>query len=1078
MSKLLSFIVILISGSCVAQCPRGSGCGDCHYSLNGEYDIYCSTSAPDATFTVTYKPHSWIKIFCYNSPNWSEFNLGRDQQSHDVDSILFKTCPLPEGGKLGTITRQIIANNIIELNIQMNENLSQTLSRETLGQFKSLKSLELIRNKLTNVSADLLHDLQNLTLLNLRENDLQELPAGFLNIPRLESIELGINQLEIIETEMFERLTNLKRLNLWNNKLTTIRPHSLDKLKALKYIDMHTNNLQTLPEDIFAQLEKLLVINLSQNNFTANSLPGGLLRNNKLLHTVFLFENKQNLTTFPPKFFADLPQLVDVKLRRNKLVYLPEDLFAGSVSLKEISLEWNYIKTLPRGIFKDCKELLSIYLGYNELEDLPSEIFSTLPKLETLDLSRNHITMIKRNLFEGLSSLKVLNMERNGLKTIDPQGLHTLQNLLIARFSSNQLTLKITPGGSLGGERLYSPFTPCKTIEELHLSHNNISDIFLDWTTAPNLKKLNLQHNNLTSLHAQDIYFSSQNLYVDLSFNRIETISLMYAEIYARSWETAKNKTVTVSIENNPLNCDCDIYDLLRYQEGDMDAKVKNIVDLKMTNLTCQKPSWLATTPVENIKFESLKCLVEDATIYNATCPDVCKCWMKPNNRSYIIDCSYRNLTKAPDHVRAPQGLSIELYLGGNSLRNMPSMSSPGYDTVKVLSLSRNEITQLPLEGLSNNLTNLELDYNNLTRLETDVIAFLSNSTNLRNLSLDMNPWKCDCDARELLSFVQMKRIDIHDLQRVKCDAFDKAMFEMFPKEICPPEIAGIIAVSVIIALLGIIAGIMAAFYYRYLHEIKVWLYARQWCLWLVTEDELDKDKLYDAFISYSHKDEEFVVKNLIEKLEEGPRPFKLCVHFRDWLAGEWIPNQIARSVDDSRRTIVVLSPNFLESIWGKMEFRTAHNQALNEGRARVIVILYGDVGPVEELDPELKAYLTMNTYVKWGDPWFWEKLKYALPHPQDVGRRKRRQTVFENQHPRIVIGNDKSELIGKQANGAVATDASTPPADTLKSFSGEGSDGKEEMMKREVNGNAKIGGNCEVGKDSERVERVQCTTV
>ena len=65
---------------------------------------------------------------------------------------------------------------------------------------------------------------------------------------------------------------------------------------------------------------------------------------------------------------------------------------------------------------------------------------------------------------------------------------------------------------------------------------------------------------------------------------------------------------------------------------------------------------------------------------------------------------------------------------------------------------------------------------------------------------------------------------------------------------------------------------LMAALYYRNQRKIKIWLYARQICSWLVNERELERNKPYDAFISYSHKDEEFVVNELVPKLEEGPR--------------------------------------------------------------------------------------------------------------------------------------------------------------------------------------------------------------
>jgi hypothetical protein len=74
----------------------------------------------------------------------------------------------------------------------------------------------------------------------------------------------------------------------------------------------------------------------------------------------------------------------------------------------------------------------------------------------------------------------------------------------------------------------------------------------------------------------------------------------------------------------------------------------------------------------------------------------------------------------------------------------------------------------------------------------------------------------------------------------------------------------------------------------------------------------------YDAFISYSNRDKEWVRDWLLLRLEE--EGLRVCVDFRDFEPGAPSVTEMERAVLQSRKTLLVLTPSYLDSEWAEFE--------------------------------------------------------------------------------------------------------------------------------------------------------------
>lgn len=443
-----------------------------------------------------------------------------------------------------------------------------------------------------------------------------------------------------------------------------------------------------------------------------------------------------------------------------------------------------------------------------------------------------------------------------------------------------------------------SPFQDLHEIQKLDLSHNRLTHFLPDWSLHNlKLESLNLSYNNLSWIDFAHIsYIWQKKITVDLSNNRIRYINV--PEVIVKD-NRSKSKWI---LNDNPLKCDCLVLYLVKWARGEFGNVDDSKIDYVIDNLKCSEPARFKGELISKVSPQELLCPLDSEQTALRYCPsDVgCSCWYRRNDLSAIINCSNANLTHFPNITQIENVsvslMNIELHLDNNKITHLPLATTDGYKILTHLYLQNNSISVVGAENLPTNLAEIDLQNNKLVKLNDSLIAYLNMTPILKKIRLGKNPWTCDCDTFILRGFIYRNTSRIIDHVNITCNSDGTLIMDR--DDLCSVDKTIFILISILIALLGLFIGAVVALYYKYQQEVKVWLFAHNLCMWLWSEEDMDKDKKYDAFISFSHVDENFVTEHLVPELENGPHPFKLCLHFRDWVVGEFIPTQVKNAIN------------------------------------------------------------------------------------------------------------------------------------------------------------------------------------
>nr|XP_022904208.1 protein toll-like [Onthophagus taurus] len=730
----------------------------------------------------------------------------------------------------------------------------------------------------------------------------------------VQILDVSFNDLEDVNN-VFEYLINVKSLDLSHNKIKKL-PEIIN-LTNLTTFHLNNNDINYFNEKVFSKLENLKSLRLDINGLPPKSFQTLINLNNLMLNVTSVL----NLTS---DVFKNNKLLNQINIYGGKCIFYKDSLISLD-NLVTLVVKSCKIDRVPNEFFLPLKKLTKlnlIHVGLNNWDD-----FAGLQNLQFLDLTGNEIINLSPSNF-NLPSLIDLNLSKNNMKLISPKSYFNTRNLKELNLKLNNLT-EIS-----GLDHLIK-------LEKINLSYNNISR-YPNLGHIVSLKEIILKNNNLQQLSLNSIGFPKKTRlfekFIDVSNNQLKRIETN--NIHAILLET--NIVLKLKINRNPFKCD--------------DCTIFNAQNRANLHFEYNKNEFCDP--------QHLKCkLISHKQHY--VCLKNCNCSLFPFNSTLEMDCSNLNITSTPNITNfKPFKLDDIVYnnfyvdLSENLIKKF--VETDGFKNVTGLKLSKNNLEVI--NWLPNNLQILELNNNNLEYLDYTILKKL----NLSKLNLELNPWSCDCNALNLTKLLKTEFDLILTNKTILCG--NKKKFLEITEDLCPKIDQNHYLTSFLIVTSLVLTIICYITYKKIKNQINSYYKIRRY----------STEFIYDAFLCYSYKNEDYVL-NLVQKLEEEYK-LRLCVHARDWIVGEFISKQIGYSIENSRRTLVVVSNEFLKSDWGKTEVIMAYER-FRINREHLIIVILLDKDNVDDIqDDDWRFYLKKASLIlKSGQKAFWKELKTYL---------------------------------------------------------------------------------------------------
>ena len=356
------------------------------------------------------------------------------------------------------------------------------------------------------------------------------------------------------------------------------------------------------------------------------------------------------------------------------------------------------------------------------------------------------------------------------------------------------------------------------------------------------------------------------------------------------------------------------------------------------------------------------------------------------------------------------------LDVSSNQIENIDTEDVTFLTNLTYLNLANNKLTSVDNLQYLTNIETLILSGNVISVIPESFLSRRGDGDALKELDLRNNAFLCECPVEAFRQWILadtdtllvMKVMDerprpVRDYQCFSPESMKGLSITEIGDLDCRSALWLYLTISISIGFIVVLMTILAVRYRLHIqYKLFLMFNRRRRLANYINNDYEDDDEeelndengipRFDAYVAIHDEDEDWADDELLPNIEGGDERFRLCLRTRDVPAGHLQINAVSMCIQRSRKSLMILTPRFVEDSWCYFQLNMAHQRMLEEGRDVLILLILEDI-PNARMTLILRQLFCKVRTLKWpndayGQGLFWQRLREELKRPVLVDRR------------------------------------------------------------------------------------------